>query len=105
MEVDAPRHTDQPLLTQADVDRDAPVPAKLFPGASDEEKAAREQLMKLRRKLQERLRQQGRDQSGSERVRPSSDDASARRAAQRALKAPAVALAAVESAAACCLSG
>ena len=55
--------------------------------------------MKLRRKLQERLRQQSCDQAGSERARPSNDDASSRRAAQRALKAPSVALAAVESAA------
>ena len=99
MEVDAPGHPDQPLLTQADIDRDAPVPPKLAAGASDEEKAAREHLMKLRRKLQERLRQQSRDQAGSERARPSNDDASSRRAAQRALKAPSVALAAVESAA------
>lgn len=83
-------------LTQEDIDRLAPVPPKLGKDASTEEKTAREALMKLRRKMQEQLRQQSREPQRSLR---SADDASARRAAQRALKAPAVALNAVNSAA------
>ena len=83
------------MLTQEQIDREAPVPAKLGTGASAEDKAARKELMDKRRKLMEKLRQQDRE---PQRSRPASGDASTQRAVQRALKAQALALAAVDSA-------
>ena len=73
-----------------------PLPPKLGKNASEEEKTEREKLMQLRRKLKERIRDQGRDRK--ERKRTKVDEATEQRAVLRALAAPAIALDAVEKA-------
>ena len=73
-----------------------PLPPKLGKNASEEEKTEREKLMQLRRKLKERIRDQGRDRK--ERKRTKVDEATEQRAVLRAVTAPATALDAVEKA-------
>mgnify|MGYP001189993620 FL=1 len=80
-------------LTEADV---PDKPPKLGKDATAEEKAAREAIMKQRRKLLEQLRDRGRDRS--QRGRPPVEVATTHRELLRALKAPQVALAAVQAA-------
>ena len=77
-------------LTEADV---PPLPPKDLPPAE------REQLMKARRKVQEQLREQLRGhRDRSERKRPEVKVATTQREKLRALKAPEIAVAAIEAA-------
>ena len=89
----ADSHPHQQLLTKADV----PALPRKKKNATPADKAARDNIMQQRRTMQERLREQTRDRSS--RIRPGKDDDCARRAIHRSLKAPAVALSAVEAAA------
>ena len=74
-------------LTEADV---PPLPPKDLPPAE------REQLMKARRKVQEQLRDRTRNRS--QRARPPVEVATTQRELLRALKAPEIAVAAIEAA-------
>ena len=77
-------------LTEADV---PPLPPKDLPPAE------REQLMKARRKVQEQLREQLRGhRDRSERKRPEVKVATTQREKLRAIKAPEIAVAAIEAA-------
>ena len=73
-----------------------PKPPKLNKNATAEQRAAYQEIMQQRRRAQERLREQERAQRDrSSRVRPSKEVETARRAFQRALEAPTLALSAV----------